>query len=94
MYDHGQRLAQDRHREVETFGDENEVPLGHHGVLGHPPITGEAHGHAIGTQLRGTGQARLTAVTTLYRDRNDPVSGAHPRHFRTDRLDNARELVT
>ena len=58
--------------------------FGHHGVLGHPPIAGEADRYAIGTQLRGTGQAGFAAATTLYRDRDDAVSGAHPRHARSD----------
>jgi hypothetical protein len=93
VYGYGQRLAHCRHCEVETFGDGNEVLLGHHGVLGHPPTAGEADGNAIGTQLRGTGQAGLAAATTLYRDRDVPVSGAHPRHARSDCLDRARELV-
>jgi hypothetical protein len=79
-----ERLTHGRHCEVETVGDGNEVLLGHHGVLGHSPITGEADGHAIGTQLSRAGQAGLAAATTLYRDRDDPVSGAHPRHARPD----------
>jgi hypothetical protein len=28
------------------------VLLGHHGVLGHTPVPGEAYGHALGAQLR------------------------------------------
>jgi hypothetical protein len=67
--------------------------FGHYGVLGHPPVAGEANGHALGTQLRRTGATGRAAATTLHRDRDHPVSRAHPRHFGSDRLDGAGELV-
>src|SRR5215211_3943006 len=93
VYSHGQRLAQGRHSKIELLRDRDEVLLEHHGVLGHPPVAGEADGHALGTQLRGTGATGLAAATTLHRDRDHPVSRAHLHHVGSDRLDDAGELV-
>src|SRR5215212_4561114 len=49
VHSHGQRLAQGRHAKIELLRDRYEVLLEHHGVLGHPPVAGEADGHALGT---------------------------------------------
>src|SRR3712207_5672940 len=94
VYGHRERLPQGRHAEVESLGDGNEVLLGHHGVLGHTPVAGEANGHALGAQLRETGATGSAATAALYRDCNHSISRAYPRHTRSNRLDDTGKLVT